>query len=300
MLDKLFAKALTLQIADEPISFATLAEFEFALSGRTNVPATKIADLMLLNADDLKREAKNIKRVEKRFVEILSNSIENPGAIRKLVGEVDVQVFSNDHDWREIFKALNREGDEYDELRRVAVVKYMQYLRSRQDVIKQTYKLKHKAEPMIAEPSPDQTVMNPMEETKDFLKETNIFDAMSLDPNAENVDEFTRIPKGEAVKVTLSGDQTIEVKLSKHPFKLNFGAMEFIDENGAVYRLGDGKNIIGRDSVCNVCVDNSLRDVSRMHLIIEPLDSGETRFTDLSSHGTFIPSFLLPEQGFDD
>ncbi len=144
MLDRLFSKALSLVINGEEISFHTLAEFEFALGGRTNVPATKLADLIMLSPDELKREAKSIKAVEKRFVDILSRSIEQPGEIGRLVREVDIQVFSNDYDWRSIFKALNQEDDAYDELRRVAVVKYMQYLRSRQDVIKQTYKVKLK------------------------------------------------------------------------------------------------------------------------------------------------------------
>ena len=76
MLDRLFSKALSLVINGEEISFHTLAEFEFALGGRTNVPASKLADLIVLSPDDLKREAKSIKTVEKRFVDILSRSID--------------------------------------------------------------------------------------------------------------------------------------------------------------------------------------------------------------------------------
>jgi predicted component of type VI protein secretion system len=70
--------------------------------------------------------------------------------------------------------------------------------------------------------------------------------------------------------------------------------MELVDEHGSKHTINAGKNIVGRDSVCNVVVDTSLRDVSRMHLIIEPLDDGKIRFTDLSSHGTFLPSGLVP------
>ncbi len=85
------------------------------------------------------------------------------------------------------------------------------------------------------------------------------------------------------------------MKLSKHHFIFRNGeSMEIVDEHGEAHQLNAGKNIVGRDSVCNVVVDNSLRDVSRMHLIIEPLDDGMIRFTDLSSHGTFLPSGLVP------
>lgn len=303
MLDRLFSKALSLVINGEEISFHTLAEFEFALGGRTNVPASKLADLIILSPAELKREAKSIKSVEKRFVDILSRSIEQPGEIGRLVREVDMQVFSNDYDWRSIFKALNQEDEAFDELRRVAVVKYMQYLRSRQDVIKQTYKVKLKetgkhsdAQRGVARDalSPN---LSPIEETKDQFKETSIFESVSLEAPLDlaGAAAFTRLPKGEAVSIRPRAHADFDLRLSKHPFVLrNHAVRELVDELGNAHTIEPGKNIIGRDSVCNIVVDNSLRDVSRMHLIIEPLDGGVLRFTDLSSHGTFLPSALVP------
>ncbi len=290
MLDRLFSKALSLVINGEEISFHTLAEFEFALGGRTNVPATKLADLIMLSPDELKREAKSIKAVEKRFVDILSRSIEQPGEIGRLVREVDIQVFSNDYDWRSIFKALNQEDEAYDELRRVAVVKYMQYLRSRQDVIKQTYKVKLRE---TGKHSAPREVLSPMEETKDQFKETSIFESMSLEMPVEPVPNsaLTRLPKGEAVSIKPAMNSEFDLRLSKHPFQFRNGAVR---EFGHAHKIEPGKNIIGRDSVCNIVVDSALRDVSRMHLIIEPLDGGVLRFTDLSSHGTFLPTALVP------
>ncbi len=301
MLDKLFNKALTLSINGEEISFNTLTEFEFALGGRTNVPATKLTDLIMLSPDELKREAKSIKAVEKRFVDILSRSIEQPGEIGRLVREVDIQVFSNDYEWRSIFKALNQQGAEYDELRRVAVVKYMQYLRSRQDVIKQTYKVKLKdtgrsssdASPRAL---PELPPADDQKEQKDAFKETSIFDSISLDaPLDLSTAALTRLPKGEAIRVRPQGDTEFPFKLSKHHFMFrNRTPMEIVDELGNVHEINPGKNIVGRDSVCNVVVANALRDVSRMHLIIEPVGEGTIRFTDLSSHGTFLPTTLMP------
>jgi len=296
MLDRLFSKALSLVINGEEISFHTLAEFEFALGGRTNVPASKLADLIMLSPDELKREAKSIKAVEKRFVDILSRSIEQPGEIGRLVREVDIQVFSNDYDWRSIFKALNLEDEAYDELRRVAVVKYMQYLRSRQDVIKQTYKVKLK-ETGKQGVSQARDALSPIEETKDQFKETSIFDSVSLEMPVEPLPDadLTRLPKGEAVSIKPQADTEFNMRLSKHPFVFrNRAVRELVDEFGNAHRIEPGKNIVGRDSVCNIVVDSALRDVSRMHLIIEPLDGGALRFTDLSSHGTFLPTVLVP------
>ena len=304
MLEKLFAKTLTLNINGEEISFNSLAEFEFALGGRTNVPATKLADLMMLPPADLKREAKSIKQVEKRFVDILSNSIEHPGEIGKLVREVDIQVFSNDFEWRAIFKALNQQqSDEYDELRRIAVVKYMQYLRSRQDVIKQTYKVKAKetaARDRGADRNTGQAASpesNPLEDTKDSLKETSIFDSISVEAPLEALEStFKRLPKGEAIIIEPPAGAEFEFRLSKHVFTFhNDDSIHITDNQGNEHAIGSGKTILGRDAVCNITVGTGLRDVSRMHLIIEPLEEGAIRFTDLSSHGSFLPSSLMPE-----
>ena len=296
MLDKLFGKALTLEIKDEEISFNTLGEFEFALGGRTNVPATKLAELIMQSPSDLKREAKSIKAVEKRFVDILSQSIERPGEIGKLVREIDIQVFSNDYEWRSIFKALNQQNEDFDELRRVALVKYMQYLRSRQDVIKQTYKVKIKEEGGVEEARASENEINSaLEETKDYLKETSIFDSISLESPVDITEpSFVRLPKGEAVVMHPAGAEQFEFKLSKHVYTFrNERPQIVVDETGSPHELAVGKNIIGRDAVCNVVVGNGLRDVSRMHLIIEPLEDGSMRVTDLSSHGTYFPTHLV-------
>jgi len=298
MLDKLFGKALTLVVNGEEITFNTLSEFEFALGGRTNVPASKISDLMTLSPEELKREAKSIKAVEKRFVDILSRSIEHPREIGKLVREVDTQVFSNDFDWRAIFKALNQQDEDYDDLRRVAVVKYMQYLRSRQDIIKQTYKIKTRGqggERREGEVRAAGGERAGTQDARDVFKETSIFESAVLEQALDlGSAAFTRLPKGEAVIVHPQRDSEFEFKLSKHRFVFrNHTPRAIVDDQGAEHPLVGGKTIIGRDSVCNIVVGTGVRDVSRMHLIIEPLDDGAIRFTDLSSHGTFLPRSLV-------
>ncbi|MBT8445733.1 MAG: hypothetical protein KJO38_01215, partial [Gammaproteobacteria bacterium] len=76
MLHKLFGKALTLHVGGQDIEFNSLAEFEFAMAGRTDVPAEKLAELAMLTGPELKREARSIKAVESQFVDILSKSLE--------------------------------------------------------------------------------------------------------------------------------------------------------------------------------------------------------------------------------
>lgn len=298
VLNKLFTKALSLEVAGQAISFTTLAEVEFALSGRIDVPAKKIAEMVGLSLKELRQEAQAIKNVEQQFVEVLSKSIEEPGSITKYLDKLDVHVFSQDHHWRDIMRSLNNKDKSYDELRRVALVKYMQYLRSRQDVIKQTYKVKKRERQLVEHQGAESNTGEGSvadSERQDApirdLRETIIFDSVIIEQQADKTSEFSRLPKGELVNISLGAGQRVNLRFSKHDFQLanDSGSYRIIDDQDRDYPLQDGKNIIGRDSVCNVIIDNVYRDVSRIHLIIEPLDDHKVRFTDLSSHGTFLP-----------
>ena len=302
MLTKLFSKPLSLTIGGQQVNFQSLKEFEFSLVGRTDVPARKISSLILLSLDELMKEAEQIKSMEQRFVEILSRALEAPGSIGNAMREIDPHVFSQDHHWRDVMVALRDKGSDYDELRRIALVKYMQYLTSRQEVIKHTYVLKKQtasagrdnSAPAAAMPppafEPEATMM-----ADAGMRETVILDSVVLAPEPKKTEEFARLPKGEAIILSFQHGLSIDVMLSKHAYKLKCNDdFKFVDEHGTVYKLQDGKNLIGRDDVCNVIVDTSLRDVSRLHLIIERLGPDTLRLTDLSSHGTFIPARLLP------
>ena len=294
MLNKLFSKPLTLNISGQEISFNTLSEFEFCLAGRTEVPARKMADLVELSSDDLKREAKSIKAVEKQFVEILSKSIENPGNINSFLTNVDPHVFTHDHNWRDVITALRTKDEDYNALRRVALVKYMQYLTSRQEIIKHPYSVKklqrrksrRQPEPVVAETNG--------EAANSSMRETVILDSSIVEAQPKKEERFSRLPKGEAIILNASKGTVIDIMLSKHHFKLKVdNAFMLIDDEGKKHEMQEGKNIIGRDVVCNVVANSGYRDVSRLHLIIERLAGDEVRLTDLSSHGTFIETHLF-------
>jgi len=302
MLNKLFNKELELNVGGQPIAFNTLAEFEFCLSGRTEVPSRKMAELIKLSSEELKREAKNIKAVEKRFVDILSKSIENPGTIGRFIRELDPKVFSQDHSWREIMASLKSKDDDYDELRKVALVKYMQYLTSRQEVIKQIYAVQRRLEQergsagAVEEPAAAENGAS----ANPAFRETVILDSTMAEPVPKRTSRYGRLPKGEAVIVPISKGREVEFLLSKHSYKLVASdQIQIIDETGTAHPLQDGKNIIGRDTVCNVIVNPAYRDVSRLHLIIERIADDAVRMTDLSSHGTFLPPEYL-EQVMDE
>ena len=60
---------LEISIDGERYEFQSPRDFEFALSGRICVPASKIAALSRLSDNELLREAEAIRAVEQRFAE---------------------------------------------------------------------------------------------------------------------------------------------------------------------------------------------------------------------------------------
>ena len=276
---------LSLEIGEQTITFNSLGEFEFAMSGRTDVPSRKIAELVALTGDELKKEAKAIKAVEQMFVDVLAKSIDEPGTISDLLRQIDVHVFSQDHHWRDLMRSLNDQDEQYDDLRRIALVKYMQYLRSRQDVIKQTYAVKKRENRPNSSATSNTNESNPAD-----MRDTVIFDTVVAEQDKDQTRDFTRLPKGESVHLMLHPREIVPLRLSKHAFHLvHDDKLQLVDDHEQTYELKRGKNVVGRDSVCNIVLDSVYRDVSRVHLMIEVSAEDNVRITDLSSHGTYVP-----------
>ena len=293
MLDKLFSKPIELTIGEQTLKFHSLIDFEFALNGRTSIPSNKITDMVRFSTIQLKKEAHTIKEVEKRFVALLSKSIENPESIDRALREIDPLTFSQDHGWREIIFALNNyQEDELSEFKRMAIVKYMQYLAARQEIIKYLYSEKVKV-------IPDSSTMDSAPD--DAMKTTVILDSTVLASpedmkKSENDETMERMPKGECVNLNLQPGREVTLQLSKHECKLIGGdKIRFVDHQGNSHDIGDGRNVVGRDTVSTIMMDTSLRDISRLHLVIEKKDNHNLLLTDLSSHGTFMPAKYIQE-----
>jgi len=289
MLNKFFSKPLELQIGEQTYKFCSIADFEFSLGGRTAIPSRKISEMVKFSTEQLKKEARTIKEVEKRFVSILSKSIENPDSINKALRELDPLIFSQDHGWRDIIASLNNGDEDLNPFRRIALVKYMQYLASRQEIIKYLYSEKKK---MLMEGNGEETA-----EVVGVLKDTVILENTIFEPSSDKKTKdkaFERMPKGEAVTITMKPGDEIDLILSKHPCKLSAtDKLAFLDQKGQRYVLQDGRTVIGRDASSTIMMDPGLRDVSRLHLMIEKFDDQTVQVTDLSSHGTFIPAAYL-------
>jgi len=293
MLTKFFSKPMELTVGEQALRFCSIPDFEFALAGRTSVPSKKITELVKFSVKQLKNEAVTIKEIEKRFVAILSRSIEDPKSINQALREIDTTIFSQDHNWRNIIAALNdKEEDDLNPLRRVALVKYMQYLSARQDIIKYLYSEKQKYIEAVHEEH---------DEKGDKLKDTLVLESTLFEPTGKNgkdigAGNMERMPKGEVVNVQLQPGKEIDIRLSRHMCRLSAkNGMEFIDQNGKHHPLKEGQIMIGRDAGSTIKLDSGLRDISRLHLMIDYAGDENLMLTDLSSHGTFLAPEVLEQ-----
>lgn len=288
MLNKFFTKPLEINVGEQTLKFCSVTDFDFCMTGRTSVPSKKIIEMVKFTIDQLKTEAKTIKDIEKRFVSILSKSIEDTDSINRAMRELDPLIFSQDHSWRQIISGLNEGGEELNPLRRLALVKYMQYLSSRQEIIKYLYSEKKKIMQEQGESDP----------ASSEFKDTIILDNTLVEelPEHESIQDIERMPKGEAVTVTLRPNEQIDILLSKHKCKLTAkDGIEFSDQAGRTYLLNKGRSVVGRDTASNIVMEPKLRDISRLHLVIENYGDNTVQLTDLSSHGTSIPKRFIEQ-----
>ncbi|MFT5176000.1 MAG: hypothetical protein ACI8W7_004194 [Gammaproteobacteria bacterium] len=287
MFAQLFNKSLTLTINDRTLKFDSTGDFEFALASRTEVPAAKISDFVRFTPQQLLDEASSVRQVERYFVETLSRSIQEPGSIGYLLREMDMKMFSQDHEWRTMMQELTRQERRFNDYKQLALVKYMQYLASRQDVLKGIYT--HKVTSGV-NPEPD---ADPMQQPE--FRQTLIFDVSTPVVDSEQPNEavapshLVRLPRGESTNLRATESRMIELVLSRHSFRLRTGSNPMlVDDEDSEYPLRPGRNVLGRHPDSDVMVDAAYRDVSRTHAIVDVRDNGDVIVTDLSSHGTFV------------
>lgn len=272
-------QGIAVTVGGRRLSFASVRDFEFALASRTDVPAAKIAQLMRLPDEDLVAEIEGIRDVKRRFVSVLLRSITKNDSISHSLRMLEATLFSNDHQWRAFIAALNADTTIHDAYKRVALVKYLQYLNSRHDVVRAIYRERRKA---ANEPMPDQFA-----DSGHFVRFAQVDEAGRLSPKATG--EVTRLPKGEKVPLTVRDGDEVYLFLSKQQYTLKRGGgLKLIDENGVEQTLHAGLNVIGRAPDADVRVATDRKDVSRRHLLIELPDDEVALLTDISSYGTFV------------
>jgi hypothetical protein len=273
---------LKLQIAEASYEFASPKDFTFALAGRAGVPGTRIGALVEMSISSLRREAEAIRHVEQTFNDALDGTLRDVTSISPFLKEIDLNLISQDHDWRTIVSSLNSSSEPQEPFKKVALVKYVQYLAARRQAVAAIYAIRRDTS------QPEKEIDN---ESK--MRETAIFDITEL----ANADEepFIRIPKGEPVEVDLAIDKKVSVLLAKHRCRLRNkdGMIVFFNDAEQATQLRPGRNIVGRDASCDILIKSTYREISRKHLLLEVAENTKVRITDISSHGTSLnPRFL--------
>jgi len=280
---------LTLSVDNLTVRFSTVDDLTFALDGKTHLPVSKYDELRALSLEALRKQAIDIRKVEGRLLQILEFSFSEPLAVDYQLREMDVRVFTEDHSWRALVEALNEKGSEFAEYKRVALVKYLQYLANRQELIKRIYWNKsRKSQAGLSEDS-DEAIQG-------FI-DTSIFDGGSdLADQLKSDTAFERLPRGEPLDIRLLPGQEMTIRLSVHPFRLvRADGAYLVDEQGREHALKPRRSTVGRSSDNDVVLDAAYRAISRKHLILEFPSKDRVILTDRSSHGTFVPLKHLAE-----
>lgn len=257
--------------------FDSPSDFDFCLRARTSVPAVRVNELFDRAVAEFNGDTKGLRKLERTLLDLQERTLGQVRALPALLRELDVTAYTTDHDWRALFTDLLRAPDKRAAYIAVAVNRYIEYLRARQCVLRALAELRDEAEGCGAE------------------SRTSVFAA----PAARiDVDEepsvLRRLPHGRAVMLRLEHGREVTIALARHRFAIAHDrGWALIADGGQRYALRDGVNSVGRGRENSIAVDSALRNVSRKHLLVEPIGNDALVLTDLSSTGTFIPQTAI-------
>lgn len=184
-------------------------------------------------------------------------------------------------------QALNELNQEFEGYTRLALIKHLQYLGARREILRMIFTLKNKG----IERETKQT----LESTQKLAAvETVLFDVSELSDCEPTEHPLQRLPQGEAVRVHALPRHPIEIRMAKYVFKLlNDDRWVLYDRAKMRYPLSDRQHLVGRGSENDITLSGEFRNVSRRHLIAEPQHDHVILLTDISSHGTFAPPLQI-------
>ena len=260
----------------ESLRFESPADFAFALSARTNVSPSRLHELMQSSNAELEVEEREIVNLVRRIGEVVDGYDSLMQACGPAIARIGLGVFSKDFDWRSVFARLVDLPPDRDSFTRVALIKYLQYLKARRSAVQLVMATKA---PRAAAPA--------------HALATQIFSLSSAAYRFEP-DEMRRLPQGEAVNVHLARGSALSLKLAMHAFSLAHNReWTLIAADGRSYTLHAGVNRVGRGLNNDVALDADFRNVSRQHLLAQPLEDDVIVLTDISAHGTYVPPTAL-------
>lgn len=298
---RLFAKPVELAFSGGALRVRDAQELEQILSARVSPSAMQIAILGALGAEEQRREASRIEGVEHRILRALTQPPGSMSGSLALLSSLDLSEVTDDNDWRAIMAAVRSLNPAREDLTKAALSRFANYLASARELLQAmsassaAHASQRKAM-AAADEHADSGERQRLAFNLDLLAGTPAGGWSGQGPEDAG-GSFGRLPKGETMELKLEAHQSVDLMLARYQFHVVTGSSALlIDENGNDYRLREGKNVLGRSSQCDVCIDACFRAVSRKHAIVEVKADGSLKITDISSLGTFIPSEHLGPQ----
>jgi hypothetical protein len=298
-LKRLFSKPVDLAFPGAQLRVRDAQDLEHVLGARTAPSPMQIAIMGSLSPDDQRREAARLESIEHRILRSLPQPEGSMSGSLALLAALDLSEVTDDNDWRAIMSAMRSLNPGREDLTRAALGKFANYLASTREL------LQAMSASSAAHANAQARPLSPDEAIDTGPRQQLIFnlDHLAGNPQASwsrapagagsdaQPNGFARLPKGEAIEVQMQSHQSLDLLLARYRFHIVSGdSCMLLDENGNDYRLRSGKNVLGRSSQCDVCVDPFFRAVSRKHVIIEASPDATLRVTDISSLGTYLPS----------
>lgn len=288
-------RPIRLRLGGGELHCHSAVELEFALDGRTAVPAEKFAEILQLDGPALEREAAAIARVEKQFKTLVEHCVAEPHSIGARLHELGAKTFSKDHDWRGIAKAVAALGPQHDDCKQILLVKYRQYLAARRELLTMVHAAVTGREAAV---DTDWERGREAEAPAPQLA-TLALQAAELTAEDEHdrlVNAYARLPHGQPVLLRVADGEDTEILLARHRFRLRrSGGIHLLDEADRDYLIDENERRAGRRQDNDIVVDNAYRCVSRTHFLARRVDDDLLRITDTSSYGTFVPPDALVE-----
>jgi predicted nucleic acid-binding Zn-ribbon protein len=310
MLGRLFkGGGLEITIKNQTFSFKTVDDFKTFLAAKTEIPASKMKEMLQRTAHHLEEEIKQLSKVEATITEKLAATIRDPKSIDSYLDGATMIRFSQDYDWRQIMFELSKKTTDYSEYKLEAVTYYQQYIRSRISIARSI--LRDKTGVSEEDDSDKTRILSSTMETRSFSAEEiqqaqeelaaseqqaspQASTSIGLEEQLEDqaASEFERIPRGKTVIVDTRATKMMPLKIASRRFVLDMTQEppNLISKSGDHYPLTLGENLIGRSTKCSIILNPEFVDISRQHLIIEVYPDNSLHFTDLSSSGTQLPA----------
>jgi len=274
--------------------------FERALPGPRS-EAEEMQSFLAASPAWVRLESDRLGELLARLAGAVADAMESPRSAHDFLQRLDLRTVSRDHNWRRIFAELSDLSPCFDNHKRTALIRYLQYLSERKRLV--DYVRTHQC-------GLEQTVMA----RAASLAGCSVEEPAAPSDGTAQGGTVQWLERGETVLLDFTSPKPCPIWLSDRPFVLTprggRGAVDarlhLTGPDGYEGPLRVGRNVVGRHPECNLVLDGGLRTVSRVHVLLDwsrelsnlecsadgPRNTGnrfgQVRMTNLSEHGAAV------------